>query len=253
MSSDIWTRCAGSSEIRGISGRARRAVEAQHVVSTAKLTDTLGEQAVLERLIESAKPALPRDRAFGGRHFLLTTSFRYPPLRHGSRFATRAERSLWYGAHELRTVFAEVAYYRLVFLEGTHAPLESLETELSVFSVPYRTRKGVDLTRAPFDAHRAAIASKGDYRASQALGAAMRAAGVEAFRFPSARDPEGGTGFAAFSPSAFAAGPSETRTWWCRASREGVLFLRKDAFSRESLTFSRSSFLQSGRLPQPAP
>lgn len=228
-------------------------MEAQHVVSTAKLTDNLAEQAVLERLIDSAKPPLPRERSFAGRHFLLTTSFRYPPLRHGSRFATRAERSVWYGAHELRTVFAEVAYYRLVFVEGTRAPLESLEAELSVFSVPYRTRRGVDLTRSPFDAHRASIASKTSYRESQALGAAMRADGVEAFRYASARDPEAGVCVGIFAPSAFAGGPEEPRTWWCRANREGVEFLRKDALSRASFTFSRSSFLHAGRLPQPAP
>jgi hypothetical protein len=228
-------------------------VEAQHVVSTAKLTDTLEEQAILERLIEAAKPPLPRERAFAGRHFLLTTSFRYPPLRHGSRFATRAERALWYGAHDLRTVLAEVAYYRLVFLEGTAAPIAALEAELSVFSVRYRARRGIDLTRAPFDAHRAAIASKSDYRESQALGAAMREAGVEAFRYASARDPEGGTCFAAYAPSVFSGAPEEPRTWWCRANAEGVLFLRKDALSRASFTFPRSTFLVSGKLPQPAP
>lgn len=253
MSSDIWTRCAGSSEIRGISGRALRAVEAQHVVSTAKLTDTLEEQAVLERMIEGAKPPRPRERAFTGRHVLLTTSFRYPPLRHGTRFATRRERSLWYGARELRTVLAEVAYYRLVFLEGTAAPLGSVETELSVFSVPYRTRRGVDLTRGPFAAHRDAIASRSNYGETQALGAAMRAAGVEAFRYPSARDPERGTALGMFTPAAFAGPPAEPRTWWCRASREEVSFLRKDALSRASFTFARGTFLLEGALPEPAP
>ena len=253
MSSGIWTRCAGSSEIRGISGRALRAVEAQHVVSTAKLADTLEEQAVLERLIEGAKPPRPRERAFSGRHVLLTTSFRYPPLRHGSRFATRRERSVWYGAHALRTVFAEVAYYRLVFLEGTAARLGGIEAELSVFSVPYRTRRGVDLTRPPFDAHRAAIASRASYDATQSLGASMRADGVEAFRFPSARDPEGGTAVGLFTPGAFSGAPAEPRTWWCRARRDGVLFLRKDALSRAAFTFPRTAFLLGGRLPQPAP
>jgi hypothetical protein len=196
---------------------------------------------------------VPRERPFTGRHVLLTTSFRYPPLRHGSRFATRAERSLWYGAHELRTVFAEVAFYRLFFLEGTEAAIASLEAELSVFSVRYRARRGVDLTRAPFDVHRAAIASKGNYRESQALGAAMREAGVEAFRYPSARDPEGGTAVGVFHPSAFAGPPEQPHTWWCRASREGVVFLRKDALSRGAFTFERRTFLESGRLPQPAP
>lgn len=254
MSSSIWTRRAGSSEIRRISGTARRAVEAQHVVATAKLTDSLEEQAILERIVERVKPPLPAEAGFEGRHFLLTTSFRYPPLRHGSRFAVRTEPSIWYGAHELGTVFAEVAYYRLWFLEGTEAEIASLEVELSVFSVPYRTRKGLDLTRAPFDADRAAISSPSSYRESQALGGAMREAGVEAFRYRSARDPGGGKCVGLFTPRAFGAlAPSEPRTWWCRASREGVAFLRKDAFSRESFSFPREAFLVDGGLPEPAP
>ena len=51
MSSDIWTRCAGRSEIRPLSLRAWRVVESQHQVSTRKLVGTLEEQAMLEALI----------------------------------------------------------------------------------------------------------------------------------------------------------------------------------------------------------
>ena len=66
------------------------------------------------------------------------------PLPHGSCFGTRSERSIWYGATGLRGVFAEVAYYRLLFLEGTGAPLDRVEVELSAFDVPVRTRRGID-------------------------------------------------------------------------------------------------------------
>src|SRR5207245_1032206 len=101
-------------------------VEAQHQVSTRKLVDTLEEQALLEELIDRAKPP---DSTRGRLHYLLSTPFRYPPLRHGSRFATRQERSLWYGSETRRTAFAEVAYYRLVFLEGTRADLGAVSTQ----------------------------------------------------------------------------------------------------------------------------
>ncbi len=40
-----------------------RAVEAQHVVSTNVLVDTLEEQAELERLLDAAKPAVARPAA----------------------------------------------------------------------------------------------------------------------------------------------------------------------------------------------
>ena len=88
MPSSIWTRCAGRSSLRPLSGRAWRVVESQHLFSTRKLVDSDAEQALLEELIEEVKPptGVP-----AGLHYLLFTPFRYPPLRHGSRFGTRAE------------------------------------------------------------------------------------------------------------------------------------------------------------------
>ena len=65
-----------------------RAVEAQHVVSTRVLVDTLDEQAELERLLDAAKPAIEHPPAL---HWLLYTPFRYPPLPSGSRFRGPAE------------------------------------------------------------------------------------------------------------------------------------------------------------------
>jgi hypothetical protein len=254
MPSPIWTRCAGSSRVRALAARPYRLVEAQHLTSTRKLVDTAEEQAWLETLLERAKPPVPEGPEFEGLHFLLTTPFRYPPLRHGSRFATRFERSLWYGSKERRTAFAEAAYYRLVFLEGSAADLGRLDVEVSVFRVPVRTRSGVDLTRPPFDAERERIASPVAYGESQALGAAMREAGVEAFRYPAARDPEGGVNLALFTPSAFAARrPDSLETWTCVASRNRVEFQRKDFFATASASFPREAFLVKGALPAPAP
>ncbi len=254
MSSAIWTRCEGSSRIRPLAARPWRVVEAQHLLSTRKLVDSAAEHEALERLIDESKPPLPPEPGYAGKHFLLTTSFRYPPLRHGSRFATRAERSPWYGAKTRRTAFAESAYYRLVFLEGTAADLEPVTVELSAFRVAVRTRRGIDLTKPPFDDHRDAISSPVSYDASQALGRAMREAGVEAFRFRSARDPDGGVNVALLTPRAFAANrPDALETWVASATRLGVEFQRKDYFERAVVRFDRAAFLVGGRLPAPAP
>ena len=92
MSSSIWTQCAGDSRQRPLRLSAWRVVEAQHQVSTRKLVDTLEEQSLLEDLIDAAKPPDPTQ---GRLHYLLSTPFRYPPLRHGSRFGTRHEPGLW--------------------------------------------------------------------------------------------------------------------------------------------------------------
>jgi hypothetical protein len=200
MSQSIWTQCAGPSELRRIALTPYRVVESQYVNSTRKLVDSDDEQAVLEALIERAKPPIPTGPRFRGLHYLLYTSFRHPPLRYGSRFGIKAERGIWYGALEMRTALAEVAYYRLVFLEGTAAQIEPITVELSSFRASVATSRGIDLTRAPFSAHERVISSKTSYQAAQALGADMRAAGVDAFVYRSARDRENGKCLGLFEP-----------------------------------------------------
>lgn len=249
MSSSIWTRCAGASSLRPLQRTPWRAVEAQHQISTRKLVDSLEEQALLEQLIEASKPP---DGTGGRMHVLLFTPFRYPPLRHGSRFGTRHEMGIWYGSETRRTLGAEVAYYRFVFLEGTKADLGTLTTTHTMFRVTVRTARGVDLTRPPFDSDRATIASPADYGGTQALGRAMRADRVAAFRYPSARDPEG-VNVGVLAPGAFGtATPRDFEMWSCTATRDRVELVRRDFFARLAFVFERAAFLVDGRLPAPA-
>jgi len=225
-------------------------VEAQHQVSTRKLVDSTEEQILLEELIDRAKPP---DITGGRFHYLLFTPFRYPPLLHGSRFGGRHERGIWYGSVELRSAFAEVSYYRFIFLEGSHADLGTIATPLTAFTVGVRAIRGADLTNPPFDAHRAAISSPATYNESQQLGDAMRAANVEVFCYWSARDIENGTNVGVFAPTAFGkAKPRILETWHCAASRDRVDLTKGDYFTRRSFTFPRSQFLVDGALPSPA-
>ena len=136
MSSSIWTRCAGSSELRTLHLSPWRVVEAQHQISTRKLVDSTEEHELLEELIDRVKPA---DLTGSRLHYLLFTPFRYPPLPHGSRFGGRRERGIWYGSMDRPTAFAEVAYYRLLFLEGSRASLGTVETALTAFTARLRT------------------------------------------------------------------------------------------------------------------
>jgi len=184
---------------------------------------------------------------------LLYTPFRYPPLRHGSRYGTRSERGIWYGSRSLDTALAEVAYYRLLFLEGTSADLAPLRVEVSAFRGRIRTQRGVDLTAPPFADFCRRLASPTDYRATQALGASMREAGVEAFVAPSARDPEGGANVGAFTPRVFGRRkPTTPETWTATITRARVELRKKDFFERRTLAFPRQAFLVRGRLPAPA-
>jgi len=247
MSSSIWTQCAGDSRIAPLRATPWRVVEAQHLVSTRKLVDTLDEQAVLEQLIESSKPG---DISIARRHVLIATPFRYPPLRHGSRFGGRHEPSLWYGSEDQRTMFAEAAYYRLVFLDGTRAALGTVSSWHTAFTATARTDRGVDLTRKPFDRHRAAISSPSSYGESQVLGAAMREAGVELFRYRSARDAGRGVNVAAFTPSVFGyAKPRDLESWHCIATTARVEFVRRDWSTELAFIYERRQFLVDERLP----
>jgi len=250
MSSSIWTRCAGDSELRPLHLSPWRVVEAQHQIATRKLVDSTEEHELLEELIDRVKPP---DLTGGRLHYLLFTPFRYPPLPHGSRFGGRRERGIWYGSMDRPTAFAEVAYYRLLFLEGSRASLGTVETALTAFTARLRTSRGVDLAAPPFDAHRRAIASPTTYASTQALGAAMRRAGVEAFRYPSARDTRGGVNVGAFVPLVFGtAKPRSFETWHCAASRERVDITKSDYLEHDKHAFPRTQFLAHGVLPAPA-
>lgn len=260
MSSDIWTRCGGSSEIGPLASDPWRVVEAQHQIATRKLVGSDAEQALLEEVLERYKPPLVAGAPL---HYLLFTPFRYPPLPHGSRFGTRRDPGIWYGADALHTAFAEVAYYRLLFLDGTDAELGPLAADLTAYHVPLRTRRGVDLTATPFTRFRSALASKTSYAATQPLGAAMRDAGVEAFRYHSARDSAGsdgaggdsagGVNVGVISPRAFGSRrPRGLQTWRSVSTPAVVEFVRRDYFERGAFGFLRAAFLVDGVLPRPA-
>ena len=212
--------------------------------------DSDEEQALLEELIEDVKP--PAEAA-AGLHYLLFTPFRYPPLRHGSRFGTRAENGIWYGSRARATAFVEKAYYLLLFLEGTTAELTPLETDVSIFQAAYETRSGVDLTRGAFARYTELISSPSDYAAPQMLGREMRADGVEAFLYTSARDPEHGANVGLFVREALSSRkPSVPESWRCVVTHEGVEVTKEDVFRSASFVFKRRLFEVDGRLPAPA-
>jgi len=255
MSRSIWTRCGGRTNLRRLECRPWRIVEGQHILSARKLVDSVEEYEVLEHLIDQTKPPLPSGPEFAGLHYLLSTPFRYPPLRHGSRFGRRTERSMWYGAEELGTAFAEYAYYRVVLFDGTSADLAPSTITVTAFRASVRTEAGVDLTQAPFDAHRSAISSRTTYADSQQLGSDMRSDAVEAFRYSSARCPHRGTNIGLFTPTAFASkNPVRPmQNWFCTVTAQlDVEYRREDVGAVRKFDFPKTSFLVAGSLPHPA-
>jgi RES domain len=227
-------------------------VEAQFRNSTRKLVDSDAEQELLEQLIDE-RAKLPVPDGFERLHYLLYTPFRHPPLRNGSRFGTRLMRGILYGARELPTAFAEVAYYRLVFLDGPAVDLGDLHLELTAFWFGILAPHGVDLCVAPFRAFEGQISSKTRYEASQRLGADMRAAGVQCCLFTSARAEGGQVNLAVFDNVFRPNKPLREEPWTCRATRASVDFRSRTLLGPERRhAFSRAQFEVAGRLPAPA-
>ena len=252
MSPSIWTQCAGPSRAKRLAGGFQRVVEAQFRNSTRQLVDSDEEQRTLEVLLD-ARAKLPVPAGFEGLHYLLYTPFRHPPLRNGSRFGSRQERGILYAARELPTAFAEVAYYRLVFLEGTAAALSPITVELTAFSFRISAARAIDLSAKPFSAYEARISSPVSYRDSQALGAAMRADGVQACLYVSARALGRELNLAVFENVFRPPRPLGEERWTCTATPRQVEFRSQRLLAEpETRVFGREQFLWKGRLPAPA-
>jgi len=207
-----------------LTGALQRLVENQEQIATNQLVGSLARQAILEEMLESSKPPLPH--AAQRLHYLLATPFRYPPLKHGSRFGKRTEPSLLYGAIETRTVLAEAAYYRFVFWYGmVTPPCAKVDTQHTLFGARYQAARGVRLQNPPFIVYQQTLTHRWQYNASQGLGAQMRAAGIEAFEYRSARDQGPGINVALFTPKALAARrPTFQEPWLCELTAEHVRF-----------------------------
>jgi hypothetical protein len=201
-------------------------------------------------MLEGAKP--PLRHGTEKFHYLLATPFRYPPLKHGSRFGKRNEPSLFYGSLETPTVLAEAAYYRFVFWYGMlEPPPGKLTTQHTLLGAAYRTRRGLRLQAAPFVDHIDELAHPADYAATQLLGAFIREAGIEGFEYVSARDPQRGINVALFSPFALAKHrPAFQDAWLCELTAEQVHF--RAVHGRDDYEFSLEMFQVNGDLPVPS-
>jgi hypothetical protein len=252
----IWQRCHGSQQIKSVVGVLYRLVESQEEIATIGYVDTLEEQAVLEDLLDQAKPAygdLSQKTSVDDYHYLLKTPFRYPPLPWGSRFGRRHEMGIFYGGCGVEVTLVESAFYRFVFWFSIDAkPVKAMiKSQHHVFSVEYASQHGVKLQSAAFAAEQSLLIHASDYHACQNLGSAMREAGVEAFEYTSARDPERGICVGLFNLAPLATKePKSKANWFCEVSARRVAF--RESESSDVIAFAVDDFLVDGEFPQPA-
>lgn len=210
-----------------------RGVEAQHRVATMRLVDSLQDLELLEQLLESSKPPLPRESR--GLHYLLATPFRYT-APWPSRFRWPHEPGAWYGADEPRTVAAELAYWRWRFLLDSDGLVqEQLVTEYTFLQARFAGQE-LDLTMPPWASRRHLWRDPQDYTACHRLAHRVRGdarLSIAALRYESARREFAACEVVFSAVNLTLAAPNAQQTWVCKTTRDLVLFTRE----REALEF----------------
>lgn len=261
--------------IEPVRGRLFRVAESQEQVATTDIVDSAAEQSRLEELLEASKP--PHVQPVDELHYLLKTPFRYPPLQWGSRFGRTFEPSLFYGAARTETALVETAFYRFVFVWHVRKPFQKpVKSQHTIFEVAVATDRGVKLQSDAWrDLHPDLVHPK-DYRFTQDVGSAMRAAGVEAFQFISARAVQAGireiderppapgirdlwaelrgVNWALYAPRAFEeTRPTNLRPMIAVTTREKVsIVVTEPDGSSKAVEYPVEMFLVDGKVPRPA-
>lgn len=217
-------------------GLVWRLVEGQHLVSTLALVDSLDEQQLLEAVLEDTKPPVPEDCRH--LHYLLFSPFRYGVYPADSRFRRKGRTpGVFYAAEQALTAAIETAWYRIRFFAASPGtPLPAVAAEYAAIAVAVETPFAVDLTRPPLKAAAARWTDPDDYAACLELADRARAAGAEAIRYASVRDPEARANLAVLTCRAFQHHePVRAETWRIRL-RPGLAQVIRE-FPREAWEF----------------
>lgn len=233
-----------------LDGVVLRLVEQQGSQATRRITDSLTEQAWLEGFLEQSKPDLPDPQECPLRHPLLLTPFRYRK-RHGSRFAARWERGLFYGSRNRFGCLLEGAYYELLFQSGPERPFpRAAAMRKTLFHVQIDTPAGLNLTKQRSKALQQRLRDPINPQFCQEVGRQMREAGIEAFEYHSARCREAVVHVGVISCCVFRSTPLDQVEVQMEATADAVAFRCLDDNSISH--FSRQQFEVAGVLPQPA-
>lgn len=230
--------------------RVWRIVEAQEHAATLNLVDTMEDQELLESLLDDVKP--PYRKGTEGMHYLLKTPFRYPPLRHGSRFGTKLMPSFFYASEKPSTALAETAYYRFVFLSDITDPYEKeIDSFHTMFSATVSAKDCLDLSLEPYGRFRDRLIDPTDYRFCQRVGDwAVNQRCVQLIRAESARLTST-FNVAIAEPSVIRSRiPSKLQSWLCRTTPTNIGFSSRGV--KGVTAFHIEDFYVGGVLPRPA-
>lgn len=234
-----------------LKGIVLRLVQQQGINSLDPLVDNLEQLARLEALVETSKPLPQATGATIPSHPLLITPFRYPPLRHGSRFGSRQSRGMFYGSRSRNGCLVEGAFYALLFWEGLiDPPPAPIRRRQTLFSVLLDASRGLQLQAIADEAVQATLRNPIAYGPTQQLGTWMRDHGIEAFEYPSARSREALVQVGVLTPAVFQSTPFDHVEITAELSADHVSFLCHD--DGQLRPFPRDLFLIDGQLPRAA-
>ncbi len=219
-------------------GTVLRLVQQQGINSLEPLVDNLEQLARLEAMVATSKP-------------LLTTPFRYPPLRHGSRFGSRQYKGMFYGSRSRSGCLVEGAYYGLLFWEGLiDPPAAPIRRHQTLFSVLLNASRALRLQAIAAEAAQASLRDPLAYGPSQQLGAWMRDQGIGAFEYLSARSRDALVQVGVLTPAPFQSTPFDQVDLTAEIRSDQATFLsHADGLVH---AFPRLEFLVDGVLPQAA-
>lgn len=222
-----------------------RIVETQEYAATTRLVGTLEEQELLENLLDDVKPPYRKDTE--QLHYLISTPFRYPPLKYGSRFGDITMPSYFYASEQVNVALAECAFYRFIFINDLITPYQKpVDSAHMSFKVLAKTDTAADLTKIKNQEIIQKLVSPTDYSVTQQVGRQLIEQGVKAIRFHSARE-KNGINIAIAEPNVIkSSAPTNCINWMCKTTNQLVSF---NAPHTKPISFSISQFLIDGKLP----
>ncbi len=225
-----------------------RMVETQEYAATTSLVDDLEEQAILEQILDDYKPSYADNTQ--ALHYLISTPFRYPPLKYGSRFGSITEPSYFYASESIQTCLTEAAFYRFYLIDGTETPFPKvIQSEHSLFFVKVLSSNTLDLTQISDTDTQQQLTDPQYYSLTQKVGQHARQNGVDLLRYYSARCQEQGVNVAIDNHTIIQSEKPEDKVEYiCQLDPQtGILRLSKPRTF--PVMFTREQFLIDGELP----
>lgn len=239
-------------DLQAFTADVSRIVETQEYAATTSLVDNLQEQSLLEEMLDKAKPDYREGTE--NRHYLISSPFRYPPLKHGSRFGDVTMPSFFYASEDVNTALAECAFYRFVFLKDMLVPYErAIQSAHMSFRVNIESTSAAILTEYSDHDIVNLLVSPNNYAYTQQLGKHLtQISGADVIRFYSARGVKwAGINVAIAQPHVIISKePHGMVNWICHTTANNITF---NTQQHTPVSFNIDSFFVDGHLPRLAP